>query len=231
VKNDYGWLTSRLCNVSPLYYMKSLLKQTCAFLVGVVFSATSVWSAPCIYVSQINVSFTGQCYSVISPQTISVTNTGDATLNYSISNDVFWLSVSNVSGSLSASQGTNVTVSVSTRGLDPRTYTGHLIITDPIATNSPQIINVTLTIKTLVLPSMVVAWGDNSAGQTNCPTSLTNAIAISGGEWHSLALRADGTVCAWGTNNLAGQLDIPPDLSNVIAIAAGGFHSLAQISH
>ena len=43
---------------------------------------------------------------------------------------------------------------------------------------------------------------------------------------HSLALKSDGTVVAWGRNN-AGQCDIPSDLKNVIAIDAGYYHSLA----
>ena len=45
---------------------------------------------------------------------------------------------------------------------------------------------------------------------------------------HSLALKADGTVTAWGDNGL-GQLIIPPGLTNVVAIAAGGYFNLALI--
>ena len=51
-------------------------------------------------------------------------------------------------------------------------------------------------------------------------------MAIEGGIFHSLALRPDGTVVAWGAND-NGQIDVPLDLSNVVAIAAGGYHSLA----
>lgn len=58
------------------------------------------------------------------------------------------------------------------------------------------------------------------------PTTLTNAIGISAGGGHALALKEDGTVFGWGTNTL-GQTNIPPGLSNVIAVAAGGSHSLA----
>jgi hypothetical protein len=72
----------------------------------------------------------------------------------------------------------------------------------------------------------VVAWGDNSAGQTNVPAGLTNVVAIAGGSYHSLALRYDGTVVAWGDNS-AGQTSVPAGLSHVVAVAAGGFHSLA----
>jgi sugar lactone lactonase YvrE len=75
-------------------------------------------------------------------------------------------------------------------------------------------------------PTTVVAWGSNFLGQTNVPPGLTNAVAIAGGESHSLALKSDGAVIAWGDSNY-GQIKVPPGLSNVIAIAAGGYHSLA----
>ena len=72
----------------------------------------------------------------------------------------------------------------------------------------------------------VVAWGYNGMGQTQVPSGLGGVIAISGGGWHSLALRSDGTVLAWGYNGM-GQTQVPAGLSNVIAIAAGYDHSLA----
>ncbi|MDR2018959.1 MAG: hypothetical protein LBQ00_08895 [Syntrophobacterales bacterium] len=75
---------------------------------------------------------------------------------------------------------------------------------------------------------------------------FTTAPMVAGGYAHSLALKDDGTVWGWGTNNV-GQLGdgkSGPDafgpaivqvkgeggkgnLTNVTAIAAGGFHSLA----
>ena len=60
----------------------------------------------------------------------------------------------------------------------------------------------------------------------NVPAGLTNVVAIAGGGYHSLALKYDGTVVAWGDNS-AGQTNVPAGLSNVVAVAAGGFHSLA----
>jgi len=43
---------------------------------------------------------------------------------------------------------------------------------------------------------------------------------------HSLALRTNGQVAAWGRND-EGQTNVPLDLNGVIAIAAGNTHSLA----
>jgi hypothetical protein len=73
----------------------------------------------------------------------------------------------------------------------------------------------------------VRAWGsENLFGQCNVPSDLTNAVAIAAGGDHSLALRSDGTVVAWG-QSAHGQCNVPSGLSNVVAIAAGAYHSVA----
>ena len=56
--------------------------------------------------------------------------------------------------------------------------------------------------------------------------ALTGVVAISAG-YHSLALRKDGTVVAWGGGYDFGQTNVPVGLNRVIAIAAGQHHSLA----
>ena len=72
----------------------------------------------------------------------------------------------------------------------------------------------------------VVAWGDNTYGQTNVPPGLTNVIAVAGGMQHSLALDADGMVSGWGENDF-GQTNVPVGLSHVTAVAAGYGTSVA----
>ena len=62
--------------------------------------------------------------------------------------------------------------------------------------------------------------------QSAVPTGLSNVIAVAGGAYHSLALKSDGSVVAWGWNS-SGQTNVPAFLSNVLAIAAGGSNSLA----
>ncbi|MFN8516972.1 MAG: S-layer homology domain-containing protein [Chloroflexia bacterium] len=116
------------------------------------------------------------------------------------------------------------------------------------------------------LPSRVWAWGYDASGQLGDGTvgdgaggggpratpsrvvdpggNLTDVIAIAGGSFHSLALKADGTVWAWG-HDCCGQLGdgtvgdgaggtgdraTPVQvagLTDVVAIAAGFIHSLA----
>lgn len=71
-----------------------------------------------------------------------------------------------------------------------------------------------------------VAVGDDAFGQSQVPATAADLVAIAAGNWHSLALRADGHVVAWGANWL-GQCNVPASLTNAVAIAAGGYHGLA----
>ena len=105
------------------------------------------------------------------------------------------------------------------------------------------------------------SWGDNSSGQlgdgTNNNSAATKQItvtqpasaandwtAVAAGDFHTLAVKADGTLWAWG-DNTSGQLgdgtgssnrSVPVQIrtgrpnnfdSHWVAIAAGGAHSLA----
>jgi len=90
----------------------------------------------------------------------------------------------------------------------------------------------------------VVAWGDNDYGQvtgtqatdgpsaTASPVTLNGQIlsevrAIAGGEFHTVALKNDGSVVAWG-NNYSGQTTVPVAArSGVTAIAAGFGYTVA----
>jgi alpha-tubulin suppressor-like RCC1 family protein len=82
--------------------------------------------------------------------------------------------------------------------------------------------SVTSSNAVLTLPrSLVVAWGNNGYGQTNVPSTLSNAVGIAAGYENSLALKTDGTVSGWGNNGWQ-QTAPPTGLSNVVAIATGG---------
>ena len=99
----------------------------------------------------------------------------------------------------------------------------------------------------------VLAWGSNGSGElgngttTYQPTAvevtsapgvlLTDVVAIAAGQTHSLALKADGSVWAWGWNNV-GQLGdgtttnrtratAVGQMQGAVAIGAGSQHSLA----
>lgn len=73
----------------------------------------------------------------------------------------------------------------------------------------------------------VLAWGNNSAGQSVVPAGLTNVAAVGAGAWFNMAIGAvDGSVTAWGDNS-AGQCVVPSGLSNVLMVAGGFYHAVA----
>lgn len=69
----------------------------------------------------------------------------------------------------------------------------------------------------------ISSWGNNTYLQLGVPT-ITNSyfVAVAAGEYHGVALDANGKVYAWG-GNISRQTNVPAILSsNVVDIAAGG---------
>lgn len=106
----------------------------------------------------------------------------------------------------------------------------------------------------LMSDGTVWAWGDNAWGQlgtgsagpavpTPAPVpGLTGVVSVAAGPFHSLALKSDGSVWAWGTNNsgqagtgstLPSMVAAPvkiPNLAGIVAISAGSTHNMAMNS-
>jgi len=86
--------------------------------------------------------------------------------------------------------------------------------------------------------SQIVPWGaglTNSinlpiSGQSLIPAALSNAVAVAGGGYHSLAILPSGKVTGWGYSS-ASQASPPSNLTNAAAIAAGLYHSVALRSN
>ena len=92
----------------------------------------------------------------------------------------------------------------------------------------------------------VVCWNRNDYGQclgsnimgapiTSVPAGeqvqifgqlLTGVTSVSGGGFHSIALKGDGSVRCWGANS-SGQCTVPPNACVVQQVAAGKQHSVA----
>jgi len=78
-----------------------------------------------------------------------------------------------------------------------------------------------------VVPGSLVGWGGQGAvdkGQTRVPPG-NDYVAVEAGFYHSLALRANGSLVAWGDNS-SGQCDVPVG-DNHVAIEAGFSHCIA----
>ncbi len=85
-----------------------------------------------------------------------------------------------------------------------------------------------LTVSLLLWPSLsragdynIVAWGDNSWGETNIPSGLTAPVAIAAADDQSLVLQSNGIPAQWGEITADPRWSVPADLTNAIAIASG----------
>jgi alpha-tubulin suppressor-like RCC1 family protein len=89
----------------------------------------------------------------------------------------------------------------------------------------------------------VIAWGannftrdqngyfigaNNPYGQCTVPATATSVVAVAVGRSHSLAVRKDGKVIAWGLNDV-GQCSGATNVSCAAAVAGGWYHSTALI--
>ncbi|MDD1649392.1 MAG: hypothetical protein LUO80_03220, partial [Methylococcaceae bacterium] len=52
--------------------------------------------------------------------------------------------------------------------------------------------------------------------------------AIAAGDFHTVAMRADGSVVGWG-DDLYGQVGVPMAVAKAAAVASGNYHSLALV--
>lgn len=144
--------------------------------------------------------------------------------------------------------GDSVALSVNAVGSDPLGYAWQLNgVTIPGSATSLAVTNIQLAqsgyyrvtvtnqygsvsstgrVSVLGVSSSVLAWGDNSGGQTNVPPGLDDAVAAAGGDYHSIALRRAGTLVGWG-NNGDGQITVPTNTFRFVDLAAGASHNLA----
>jgi hypothetical protein len=128
-----------------------------------------------------------------------------------------------------AIRGTHVML----RTIDGRVWSNQLPL--PLLSNVRHIAaGATFAVVSFTDGSVRVWATDNSEGVLSIPSNATNITEIAAGDYHVLALRANGQVVSWGaTSHDNDQTTIPFAVSsgNVIAIAAGERQSMALLAN
>lgn len=70
-------------------------------------------------------------------------------------------------------------------------------------------------------------FGSSFAERLTMPADLVEVKDLAMGTAHTVAVRPNGTVVAWGGTNFAGQTTVPEGLDNVVRVAAGRDFSIA----
>ncbi len=151
-----------------------------------------------------------------SAESFTIQNTGSVTLNYTLSDDASWLSLSPTSGS-STGEADTINVTYATSGLSAGTYYATITATDSAATNNPQTIAVTLTITPV--GGIALTNGDFSNGLTgwtqwtergsisfanNAGRGHVSGNNINGGLWQQFSTGGTGTpidITGWWESN------------------------------
>jgi len=168
-------------------------------MVTVSFDVTAA-PTPTIGLSATTLSFSAvQGGSNPANKTISVSNSGSGTLNWTATENASWLSLSPASGTGSGT----ISVAVNTSGLSVGTISTPITITASGATNTPQTVTVSLTITAAAVPPAI--------GVT--PGSLTFTAQQGSGNPtpQSLAVRnTGGGTLTWTVSNNAAWLSHSP---------------------
>ncbi|MBI4540306.1 MAG: BACON domain-containing protein [Gemmatimonadetes bacterium] len=140
---------------------------------------------PGVGLSATTFSFTGQAGGPNpANQTLTISNTGGGSLNWSATDDAPWLTLSATSGTAPST----VTLSANTAGLSPGTYNGTITVTATDATNSPAAISATL----IVTSNYNGSW----AGRTAQDSTITFLVQNNGITTLYFGYFAIGSICS-----------------------------------
>jgi len=196
---------------------------------------------PRIGLSAASLTFTTNEGVDSDPQTLTITNVGGGTLNWAAAENVGWLTVAPLSGSLGPNQSHELVVWVSPGALPGGSYQTTINIADPNAINSPRSVAVGLT----VIPkpriglnpsslSFAILEGQNPDAQ---PLTISNqggqtlnwTASLDGGGWLGLSTHA-GSLASGQSQNVtvstsAGQLDPGVYADSIIVADPGAMNS------
>jgi Subtilase family/Viral BACON domain len=178
------------------------------FALVIYNGTTAAPTQPTIGVNPASLSFTATAGgSNPADQTINVTNTSGGTLNFTVSDNAPWLTVSPASGTAPST----LTASVDITGLAAGTFNGTITIDATGATNTPVSIPVTLTVNGAGGNELIVNGGFEGSA---APWTLTGGAVRSTGGNHRSGV---GYLILGGVNNASQsafqQITIPSGTS------------------
>jgi len=209
--------------------------------INVTLTIAAPTAPPVIALSPASLSFTAQQGGANpASQTVAISNSGSGTLNWTAAvESSAWLKVSTPSGTDAAT----LTISTNVTGLAANTYTGAILVAATGASNTPQTINVTLTITAPVAspvialnpPSLAFTAQQGGANPANQTVPLLNSgggtlnwtASVTSGAWLTVS-PGSGTGAATLTisTNIAGLN--PGSYSGTIQVAATGASNTPQ---
>jgi len=215
---------------SPVTFTANVLPQTAT---GKVTFKDGTIALATISLSGGAATYTTSALSAVS-HTISAVYSGDGNYNSSTSSPLTQTvnkattTTTIKSSSNPSTHGASVTFTAS---VSSNTATGTVIFKDEttelktVTTSGGVAIYTTSTLD--VGAHTITAVYSRDGNYNGSTSSLLSGIkGIASGSYHTVALKGDGTVVAWGRNDY-GQATTPAGLTGVTAIAAGGFHTMA----
>ena len=181
-----------------------------------------------ITLSPTNLAFSVSQGDTNPTHTVGISNSGNGTLDWSLSTPASWLTFSPSSGTSVGNAPTTFTSQANLAGLPAGTYSTTITVASSDATNSPQTISVTLTIasSTSATSSPSTTTSGSSSTSSTSPssssTSGTTTVAV-GIAWDQAALSSGGYYVYYGTTS--------PSLAGSCAYAQSTFYSLASLAN
>ncbi|MBT7166910.1 MAG: M6 family metalloprotease domain-containing protein, partial [Victivallales bacterium] len=159
----------------------SISGPTMTYIVG----PGAVTAPPRIGLTSVGIVAACDLGSDAADQVFAVVNAGGGTLTYSISDDAAWLSCSPSSGTATA-EADEIVASFSTSALATGTHSATITVVAAGASNTPQTIPVTLTVRA----APIVSVSDLSI---SCPTEDSFFVGNAGGGTMGYTVTDDGT--------------------------------------
>ena len=169
-----------------------------------------------------------------SSQTLTVTNSGSGTLDWTATSGASWLTVGTATGSLGAGATGGIPVSADVTGLAAGTYTTVLSISAAGVTNSPQLVAVTLNVNVVPVIGLAPVSLDFSMPLAD-PTPDLEVITVTNSGTGTLGWSASSgaawlTVSPTGGSLGAGASEPMTVTADVAVLSAGSYSTLITVS-